>query len=162
MNSINVGMGEIHVSKTSGTVLIAPGLGSCIGLVIYDPIQKVGGMAHVVLPDSSSAKSNNSLAGKYADIAIPELLNKLYALGALKCNLIVKIAGGAQMFNLDRGGNILNIGVRNVTAVKEALAKERLEIKASDTGGNTGRTLKFDVSSGKIYVKSIGQPEGEL
>ena len=162
MNSINVGMGEIQVSNILGTVLVAPGLGSCVGLVIYDPLQKVGGMAHVVLPDSSSARSNNCLAGKYADIAIPELLNQLYSLGAYKTNLIVKIAGGEQMFNLDRGNNILNIGTRNVIAVKEALAKEKLEIKASDTGGNTGRTLRFELSSGKIYVKSIGQPEGEL
>jgi len=162
MTNINVGMGELHVSKSPDVVLIAPGLGSCIGLIMYDPIAKIGGMAHVVLPDSANAKSNNVLLGKYADTAIPGLLNSLLKIGAKKSNIMVIMAGGAQMFNLDKGSNILNIGMRNVIAVKAALSKEKLNVKSSDTGGNTGRTLRIEISTGKAYVKSIGQPEGEL
>lgn len=167
MTIINVGMGEIQVSKASGTVLAAPGLGSCIGVTMYDPKYKIAGMVHVVLPESanctksSAAKDTYSL-GKYADTAIPELLNQIFKLGAVKSNIIVKISGGAQMFNIEKGGNILNIGMRNNIAVKAALNKEGLLIKAADTGGNKGRTVKMDVSTGIVSVRIIGENEIEL
>lgn len=162
MNIINVGMGELQVSKHNGTSLVAPGLGSCIGLIMYDPKAKVAGMVHVVLPDSANAGVSNSLPGKYADTAVPELIEKMIKQGASKSNLWVKIAGGAQMFNLEKGGNVLNIGVRNTIAVKAALNKENLSLKSSDTGGNKGRTLKIEIATGKVYVRSIGQQEIEL
>jgi chemotaxis protein CheD len=162
MNIINVGMGELQVTKHTGTALVAPGLGSCIGLIMYDSKAKVAGMVHVVLPDSANAGVNGSLPGKYADSAIPELLNNMVKVGASKSNIVVKIAGGAQMFNLEKGGNILNIGIRNTIAVKAALNKENLSIKASDTGGNKGRTFKIEIATGKVYVRSIGQQEVEL
>lgn len=161
MTIINVGMSEIQVSKSPGTTLVAPGLGSCIGLTMYDPINKVAGMVHVVLPDSTITKTP-PLPGKYADIAIPKILEQMVQAGAKKEKLIVKIAGGAQMFNLQQGGNILNIGVRNAIAVKAALSKEGLILSTADTGGNKGRTLKLDVSTGKVFVKVIGQQEIEL
>jgi len=142
---------------------VAPGLGSCIGLIMYDYMNRIGGMVHVVLPDSSNAnKSPNSLPGKYADTAIPSLLENLVKIGASRSSIIVKIAGGAQMFSLEKGGNVLNIGMRNTIAVKAALAKENLIIKACDTGGNKGRTCKLEISTGKVYVRSIGQQEVEL
>lgn len=159
---VNVGMGEIHVSNSAGTSLVAPGLGSCIGLTIYDPIAKVGGMAHIVLPDSSTITKPITLPGKYADKAIPEILGKMYKLGAKKQNFVVKIAGGSQMFNLEKGANILNVGMRNIIAVKAALNKENLIIKASDTGGNKGRTLKLDVATGSVFMRLIGQQEQEI
>lgn len=162
MSSINVGMGEIQVSKADGTVLVAPGLGSCIGVLMYDPRTKASGMAHVVLPDSTASNKPLSLPGKYADTAIPELLAQVTKLGASKTNLIVKIAGGAQMFNLEKNGNVLNIGMRNAIAVKAALAKEGFSIRAADTGGNKGRTVKLDIATGKVLVKVIGLHEVEL
>lgn len=159
---INVGMGETRVTNSAATNLVAPGLGSCIGVTLFDPIVKVGGMVHVVLSDSSSVTKEITLFGKYADIAIPDILNKMYQLGAKKQNLIIKMAGGSQMFNLEKGANILNIGMRNTIAVKLAFSKECLNIKASDTGGNKGRTLKLDVATGIVTVRIIGQLEQEI
>ena len=161
-NVINIGMSQIEVSSKPGTVLAAPSLGSCIGLAIYDPDSKVGGMAHIVLPDSAKVLKVSENQGKYADTAVPEMLKKMISLGANKNKLIVKIAGGAQMFNLQQGANVLNIGFRNTVAVKAALSKEGLEITKSDTGGNKGRTFKLDVLTGSFSVKIIGQNEVEL
>jgi chemotaxis protein CheD len=158
---LNVGMGEIHTSKIPGTTITAPGLGSCIALIMYDPNIKAAGMAHVVLPDSTSAK-HNSMPGKYADTAVPELLNSMISLGAKKNNLIIKATGGAQMFNLEKGSNILNIGMRNIVAIKALLSQMGLTIKAADTGGNRGRTVKIDVATGYVTVKILGQEEIEL
>ena len=159
---VNVGMGEIQVTNSAGTSLVAPGLGSCIGLTIYDPMAKVGGMVHVVLPDSTNVTKEITLLGKYADKAVPEILAKLYKLGAKKQNMVLKMAGGSQMFNLEKGYNILNVGMRNTIAVKAALSKEGLTVKAADTGGNKGRTLKLDVATGIVSVRIIGQLEQEI
>lgn len=162
MSNINVGMGEIQISKTAGTSLIAPGLGSCIGIVMYDPINKVAGMAHVVLPDSKSNSKPILLPGKFADTAVPELYKQVLKLGASEKNLIVKIAGGAQMFNLGASTNVLNIGMRNTIAVKAAIATSGFTVRNSDTGGNKGRTFRFDIETCKTYVKIIGVNEIEL
>jgi len=161
-NIINVGMSQIEISSKQGIVLAAPSLGSCIGLGIYDPVIKLGAMAHIVLPDSEKINRSVESPGKYADTAIPEILKKLESLGASKSRLIIKIAGGAQMFASQQGSNILNIGLRNTIAVKAALSKVGLEVKKADTGGNKGRTFKLDVATGYFYVKLIGQNEFEL
>ncbi len=161
-NIINVGMSQMEISSKPGTVLAAPSLGSCIGLGIYDPVIKLGGMVHVVLPDSGKIERDEEKPGKYADTAIPEMLKKMISMGAVKSRLIVKMAGGAQMFNIQQGSNILNIGMRNTIAVKAVLSKEGLEIKKADTGGNKGRTFKLDVVTGLFSVKLIGQEELEL
>jgi len=161
-NLINIGMSQIEVSTKHATVLVAPSLGSCIGLAIYDADLKIGAMAHIVLPDSLKILKENTQHGKYADTAVPEILKKMISMGANKSKLIIKIAGGAQMFNLQKGTNILNIGFRNTIAVKAALSKEGLTVVKSDTGGNKGRTFKLDVQSGAFSVKLIGQNEVEL
>lgn len=155
-------MSQIEVSSKAGTVLVAPSLGSCIGLAFYDPDSKIAAMAHIVLPDSAKVVKENESLGKYADTAVPEMLNKIISMGAKKNRLIVKMAGGAQMFNLQKGANILNIGLRNAVAVKAALSKEGLSVTKADTGGNKGRTFKLDVQSGYFSVKIIGQEEVEL
>lgn len=161
-NVINIGMSQIEITSKPGTLLVAPSLGSCIGLGIYDPVIKLGGMAHIVLPGGDKALKPDEKPGKYADTAIPELLSKLLSMGAVKSRLVIKMAGGAQMFNIQQGSNILNIGMRNTIAVKAALSKEGLDIKNSDTGGNKGRTFKLDVATGVYSVKLIGQNECEL
>ena len=161
MTNINVGMSEVQISKTPGTVLVAPGLGSCIALAMYDPINKIAGMAHVVLPDSSITRGD-IIPCKYADTAVPELLNMMIQAGAKKHSLIIKAAGGAQMFNIEQGSNILNIGLRNIIAIKAALSKEGLNATSVDTGGNRGRTVRLEVTTGSVFVKIIGQQELEL
>ena len=159
---INVGMSQIEVSSNPETVLMAPGLGSCIGLAIFDTEKKIGGMAHVVLPDSSKITKTDEPLGKYADTAVPELFKRLEALGANNKNYVIKIAGGSQMFNFKQESNVLNIGCRNIIAVKAALTKHGASIKKADTGGNKGRTFKLDLNTGKFSVKIIGQDEIEI
>jgi len=161
-NIINIGMSQMEVTSKPGTVLSAPSLGSCIGLALYDPVSKVAGMVHIVLPDSTKLTKVNEPPGKYADTAVPEIIKKMIAMGSNKNTLIIKIAGGAQMFTLQQGSNVLNIGFRNALAVKAALTKEGLIVKTTETGGNKGRTFKIDVQTGVFTVKIIGQDEVEL
>lgn len=161
-NIINVGMSQIEVSAIQDTILLAPGLGSCIGLAIYDPVKKIAGMAHIVLPDSEKVAKDSEPLGKYANTAVPELFKKLLSLGANKKDFIIKIAGGSQMFNFKQESNVLNIGTRNIIAVKTALTKEGAIILKADTGGNKGRTFKLDAKTGKFSVKIIGQDEIEI
>lgn len=159
VKSINVGMGETKLSGLAGEQLVAPGLGSCIGLSMYEPDKKIAGMVHIVLPDSSISSGDALLPGKYADTAIPDLLGKMLESGAAREKIIVMMAGGAQMFNLEKCSNILNIGMRNVIATKAALSREKLVLRAHNTGGVKGRTVRVEVKTGIFYIRSIGEPE---
>jgi chemotaxis protein CheD len=149
-----VGLGQLAASGEKGAVLSALGLGSCIGLAAYDPVARVAGLVHVMLPDSAIA-SHPGPPGKYADTAVPALLAALERLGADKGRLVCKMAGGAQMFA--SGGGLLNIGARNAIAVRAALTGAGLRLKAVDTGGNSGRTLEVAVATGDVRVRSVGK-----
>lgn len=159
IKSLNVGLGETKLSKLKSEQLVANGLGSCIGLTMYDKVNKIAGMVHIVLPDSEISTKEISLPGKYADKAVPDLLEKMMKLGAVRESIVVNITGGSQMFNTEKGSNILNIGMRNIIATKTALSREKLTLRAQDTGGNKGRTMRLEVSTGIVYVRSIGSPE---
>ena len=141
----NVRMGELAVSRTDGDELVAIGLGSCIGLALIDRQAGVAGMAHVVLPESSTMTAP---PGKFADTAVPELIGQLERLGATKRRLQAVLIGGARMFAI---GASLDIGSRNTAAVKDHLGRNGIPIHAEETGGNRGRTARVvlgsDVSS---------------
>ncbi|SHJ43905.1 chemotaxis protein CheD [Tepidibacter formicigenes] len=154
-NVIKVGMAEYKTGKEND-VLITLGLGSCVGIVLYDKFRKIGGMAHIMLPSSKEIK-NNSNKAKFADTALEELLKELIKMGASKSSLIAKIAGGAQMFNISIKSNTLNIGKRNVIAVKEKLSEYRIAIKGEDVLGNHGRTIEFNCNNGELSIKTIGK-----
>ncbi len=158
MKTLQAGMAEYQVSAEPAT-LVALGLGSCIGVCMYDPTQKVGGLLHIMLPSSALARVATPPA-KFADTGVPLLFEEMKKAGAVASQIIVKIAGGAQMFKV--ASATMNIGLRNAEAVKEELAKLRLKISAEDTGGTCGRTVKFDVETGRITVKTIGTGEKEL
>ena len=164
MQEIIVKMGEIQLITKPNAILIAPSLGSCIGLAVYDQKSKMAGMIHIVLPDSHIKHSHNieEKSGKYADIAIPTLIGKMLSLGSKREDLIIKIAGGAQMFNFKGDSSIMNIGARNIEAVKNALKEMNLVVNSADTGGNSGRTLKLNAFNGNFYLKVIGQQEIEF
>ncbi|QNO16441.1 chemotaxis protein CheD [Alkalicella caledoniensis] len=151
---IKVGMAELSVSKSPDT-LKTTGLGSCVGVCVYDAKAKVGGMAHVMLPDSKSARQATTVIGKYSDTAINELLKRLSDLGVNRKNLIAKIAGGAQMFSFAGGSEIMKIGHRNIEAVKEDLLKHSIRLVAEDVGGNYGRTIEFDLDTGDLSIRSV-------
>jgi chemotaxis protein CheD len=152
--TIKVGLGVLVATDEPGKGLSALGLGSCIGVAAYDPVAKVAGMVHVMLSDSTISSAPGP-AGKYADTAIPALLDEMSRLGADPSRLVVKIAGGAQMFA--SGGGNLNIGMRNAVAVRAALAAAKLRVKAADTGGTSGRTLELWVDDGRTTVRIAGK-----
>jgi len=151
---IKVGMADLAVTKSPG-VLITIGLGSCVGVVLYDPYSKIGGLVHIMLPDSSRALKNENKA-KFADTGILLLYEKIIGAGANRGRLISKIAGGAQMFNLSSFNNNLKIGERNVEACKEVLKKLGIPIKAEDVGGTYGRTIEFYTENGMLMIKTVG------
>lgn len=158
---VSVGMGEAFAAKDPTTVLVAYGLGSCVGICLYDPIAKVGGMAHVMLPDSREGKISGASA-KFADQAVPLLIKEVLALGASKARLIVKIAGGAQMIVAPGFVDRFNIGERNVTAVSKMLEAHSLKLSSADTGGNMGRTVQLFVHTGQVLVRTAGKDSREL
>jgi chemotaxis protein CheD len=142
--------------------LVTLGLGSCIGLVIYDQASRVAAMAHIMLPDSRDAKEV-SKPGKFADTAVPRLLEELNRLGASKGNLKAKMAGGAQMFNLPgKESGLLAVGARNAEATIAMLARYGVPLVASDVGGNKGRSVEFSTETWKLIVKTLGTGTQEL
>lgn len=155
------GLGEMHVSDDPDTVLKCLGLGSCIGLCVFDPVARVAGMTHIVLPESGY-RDSGSLPGKFADTAVPTLVQVMLRKGAVKPRMIAKMAGGAQMLQALSGETGIEMGARNVEMTKKALAKEGLGLAASDTGGSRGRSLWFEVGTGKLMVKVIGSQPVEL
>lgn len=145
----SVRMGEIAVSATEGDELIALGLGSCIGLALIDSKSGVAGLAHVVLPES---RDSGSEPGKFADLAVPELISRMRRAGAGE-RMEAVLTGGARMFEL---GSELDIGARNEAAVREALAHARIKVAAAATGGNRGRTVKVLPGQGTVSVREAG------
>ena len=144
-------MGEMVVSSDPNAELVALGLGSCIGLAIVDRTAGVAGLAHIVLPESND---RGDQVGKFADTAVPELIAKMRKAGAVERRFETAIAGGARMFEMSGG---LDIGSRNETAVRAALAKARITVKAAQTGGSSGRTVKITVGDLLVTVRSAGQ-----
>jgi|SRR5690554_251612 len=154
---IRVGMSEIACSR-SPDVLVTYGLGSCIGACLYDPFLKIGGMAHIMLPDSTMSKGTLN-KGKFADTSIPELIARLKQLGAIDSRLVAKIAGGSQMFaSIDKDDKLL-IGPRNVVAVEKVLEEQGIELTGKNVGGNVGRSIVFDLQTGNVSIKMLNSPE---
>lgn len=160
---VNVGVAELKVSNSS-CVLASFGLGSCVAVAMYDPLRKVAGLAHVMLPDSRGKEPPDGAQGKFADIAVPLLVDELVKLGARKNGLRCKIVGGAKMFEIPGAtrkesnlavGSPAHIGARNIEAVKSEVEKLKIPLIGEDTGGNYGRTVRFNSTNGEIEVSSI-------
>jgi chemotaxis protein CheD len=145
-----VRMGEMAVSGRRGEELVALGLGSCIGLALIDRSEGVAGLAHIMLPESHEPTER---PGKYANRAVPELIELMRLAGASERRLEAVLAGGACMFDL---GNDLDIGSRNESAVRAALARARVVVAAAATGGNRGRTVRVSPRDGTVTVKEAG------
>jgi len=134
-------------------VLATLGLGSCIGISLYDERAKVGGLVHIMLPENPGGKK----AVKYADTAIPFMLDELTKLGARKRRISAKIVGGAAMFKSEGGNSVMKIGQRNIEAVEKFLKKENIIIKSSDVGKDYGRSMYFYLDDGRVEVKSFNR-----
>jgi len=153
---INVGMADYRTARVPD-ILMTAGLGSCIGVCIHDPVQKVGGMAHVMLPTANGSAAGNP--AKYADTAIELLLEAILGLGASRARLRSKIAGGAQMFAFPGKPPVLKIGDRNAEAVTAELKRLSIPLLVADVGGSFGRTIHFDVGTGELRVRTINHGE---
>ncbi|MEG0773007.1 chemotaxis protein CheD [Clostridium sp.] len=152
---IKVGIADLKVAKVPDR-LITIGLGSCIGIALIDKMSGIGGLAHIMLPDSTKFnKVNNDI--KFADLAIPILITRMKEMGANANNLKAKIAGGASMFTFSDSKINMDIGDRNGKAVKEVLKSFRIPIESEDIGGTKGRTITFDTVTGELFVKTVGE-----
>jgi len=159
-NIIKVGMADLQSSRHP-SIITTLGLGSCVGIALYDPGRKVAGLAHIMLPSSQQARNNSNIA-KFADTAVVKLIEDMVSLGASRSQLVAKLAGGAQMFSFNDSSEMLRIGARNVLASKEILNMLRIPILAEDTGGNYGRTIEIHSENGKLLVKTIGHGIKEI
>jgi chemotaxis protein CheD len=157
MEIVKVGMADLKITSAPNR-LRTTGLGSCVGITLYDPQKHLAGMAHVMLPSSDLSRGPINVA-KFADTAIPELLRRLEGEGASRTRIVAKMAGGAQMFAFSAQSDVMRIGPRNVEACKAVLTQYKIPLVSEDTGGNVGRTVEIDSLTGILYVRTINQEE---
>ncbi len=154
---IKVGMADLKVCLSPNSITTL-GLGSCVGIAIRDTANKVGGLAHVMLPDSTAIRQNSNIY-KFADTGIVELVRLMELEGAKRSRMVAKIAGGAQMFAFQNKSDLVRVGERNVEASKAMLKKLGIPILAEDTGANFGRTVIFYPETGDYVIRAVGKPE---
>ena len=158
---IKVGMADLKICKAPD-VLTTIGLGSCIGIAIYDSSTKISGLAHIMLPDSTQIRNNSNVA-KFADTGIQKLYDDMIKAGANKSKMVAKIAGGAKMFELSSGnGDGINIGEKNAIASKNKLKELGIRLVAEDTGLNYGRTVELYSETGAYLIKAVGKDVKEI
>lgn len=155
-DTIRVRMAEFYVGK-SPEVIVTIGLGSCIGIALYDKLSKVGGLVHIMLPENKKGLK----PAKYADTGIPFLLEKMIEFGAKKDNIKAKIAGGAHMFS-SAGDLNIQVGKRNIEAVHKVLEMLKIEILAEDLGENYGRTMELYTEDGTVLIRSYKKGNKKL
>lgn len=151
---IKVGMADLKVCKAPDN-LTTIGLGSCIGIAMFDPVTKVTGLAHIMLPDSTQIRNNSNIA-KFADTGIQKLLEDMIKAGASKTRIKAKIAGGAKMFDMG-GSNTINVGQRNAEASRAKLKELGISLVAEDCGLNFGRTVEIYSENGDFLIKAVGK-----
>jgi chemotaxis protein CheD len=151
-----VGISDRKVAGAPAT-MVTYALGSCVGVALYDGKSKIGGLAHIMLPDSNaiSGAANNRM--KFADTGIEDLVADMVSLGADMDEVTAKIVGGSNMFRIADDSLIASIGGRNVESVKDVLGGLGIRITAEDVGSDYGRTLYFDLETGKVKVQSLGR-----
>jgi chemotaxis protein CheD len=147
-----VGISEMLVSNNADDTLVTYSLGSCIGVTVYDPVAKVGGMVHYMLPLSKIAPDKaKAKPAMFADTGVPLLLREIINKGGIKSRLIVKAVGGSKLMDQNK---VFNIGERNYLVLRKILWKNNLLINAEDIGGTLSRTMRFEIDSGKVSIKS--------
>ncbi|KMK77235.1 chemotaxis protein CheD [Alkalihalobacillus pseudalcaliphilus] len=151
---VKVGMADVQ-TIVAPLKLRTSGLGSCVGIVLYDSLKKVAGMAHIMLPDSKQARQMVPNRAKYADTAIDDLVETMLNMGASRQFIKAKLAGGAQMFSFAGSSNLMRIGPRNTEAVKEKLKELHIPIVSEDIGGKSGRTIEFDSVTQLLHIRTV-------
>lgn len=161
-NMIKVGMADLNVCRYPDN-LTTLGLGSCIGACLYDPVTKIIGMVHFMLPDSTQIRNNQNIA-KFGDTGILKTIEEMEKMGASRKRMVAKIAGGAQMFAMQSAANspAMNIGAKNADSAKTNLKKLGIKILAEDTGLNFGRTIEFYSEDGSLLIKAVGKESRKI
>lgn len=153
MQIYTIGIAEMKVAKSPDKI-VTLGLGSCIGLVLYDPITKIGGMVHIMLPTAkSSMNASNKL--KFADTGIQELIRMMTVAGAVRSQLIAKLAGGAHMFQTAYKDDIMNVGSQNIEMCRKVLKDQSISIRSEDTGGRSGRSIEFCCETNQLQIRTV-------
>lgn len=152
-NLITIGISDMKVSAYPDA-FVTFALGSCVGICLYDPVMRIGGLGHIMLPTYPVDNPNENKM-RFADTCVPLMLSEMQMKGCLRTRIVAKIAGGAKMFEVPDDAAFGNIGARNVEAVKNALTKANIKILADDTGANYGRTVYFYTENGSMVVKSF-------
>lgn len=158
---VKVGIAQMDVVKAPNTIRTS-GLGSCVGVILYDESKQIAGLIHVMLPDSSLGRTDAVNVAKFADTGIKALIDLLKLEGVHAFKLKAKIAGGAQMFKFTSDKDSMRIGPRNVEAVKAELRKNSIPLVAEDTGGNSGRTIEFNPVTSKLNIRTVNQGVSEI
>jgi chemotaxis protein CheD len=160
MSDVVVGISDLRVSNVRMDCLVTYALGSCIAVAVYDPLVKVGGLLHYMLPESTlDSEKAREHPGMFADTGIPLLFKSCYKLGAEKKRMIIKVAGGARIMD---DMNYFRIGQKNLTALRRIFWKNNVLIDAEDTGENFNRTVRLEIATGKFLIKGLGGAVKEL
>jgi len=158
-NKIEVTMGRGAVTRAPH-IILSSGLGSCVVVTLYDAERKMGGLAHIMLPDSNSLNGYHP-PYQFADTAIATLIKELRTMRATPQGMVAKLVGGAKMF-LSSDDSNPGIGGQNIISVKCILKRKRIPVIGENTGGNYGRSVEFYLDSGKVTVKAIGRETKEI
>jgi len=153
MQAYTIGIAEMKVAKAPDRI-VTLGLGSCVGLTLYDPMTKIGGMVHIMLP-SSAEMSDPANKAKFADTAVPVLINAMVKAGANRLMLRAKLTGGASMFQSTGSNSLMNIGERNAKMCKEALKAQRINVMSEDIGGKSGRSIELNCDTGELQIRTV-------
>jgi chemotaxis protein CheD len=154
-------MGELVVSKGPDDVLVSIGLGSCIGLALVEPTKRLAALAHIMLPEAPEGEPLEGGEAKFADVAVPRLVERMCEAGASPSRIQAAIVGGAKMFAFSSGSG-LDIGVRNEREVLAQLERANIRVRATATGGTLGRTIRVHTADGRVTVKTAGGREHDL
>lgn len=153
---VKVGIADMNIVKPPSLIRTS-GLGSCVGIIIYDERNLIAGLAHIMLPDSSLTKGDAINIAKFADTAIEGLIALIIKAGGNRQLLKAKMAGGAQMFQFTSGNEVMRIGPRNVEAVRYQLKEFKIKLMAEDVGGKSGRTIEFDPKTSQLTIRTVNQ-----
>lgn len=158
-NSIAIGLAELKISNNSSDILVAFGLGSCIGIGMYDPAINLGGMLHAVLPKNTDGSDPSP---KYVDTGILMLFDQMIKAGANRSRLVVRMAGGANMLNVSSLSSTFDIGNRNIDAARIVLDKLGIHLKSEEVGGKIGRTVRLYINDGRMTLRMMGEQERDF
>lgn len=161
-NTLSLGLGEMAISRDPADVLVAYGLGSCLGIAMFDAVARVGGMVHAVLPEHVSGNGNGSTPGKFVDTGIQALIEGMQKSGADPRRLMVWMAGGASMLLSPAMTKSFDIGNRNIQNATKMFAAMRIHLSGQEVGGNIGRTVRLYICDGRMTVRLVGQQEHDI